>query len=351
MSDTRVRIEGATGHITLQREKALNALNYPMLRSIGAALRAWHDDTRVRLVLIDAAGPRAFCAGGDVLEICRRARAGDLDHARRFWRDEYHVNALIGRYPKPYVALMHGITMGGGVGLSGHGSHRVVTDSTVLAMPEAAIGLLPDVGGTWLLARAPGAIGSYLAMTGERIGAADAMHAGFADCYVPETELPALREALLETADPSVLERFSRPPPGGVLAARQELIDSIFDRPHALDCARALRDRIQDRACDPADRDWLQAALDAIERNSPLSVAISHEAVRRARSFSSLEQSLALEFRFTWRSVEDSDFLEGIRAMLLDKDRRPRWADADLSGPSPARLDQLLGSLAEHELW
>ena len=196
MTDIRIRKEGRAGRITLDRPQALNALTHAMALGIDAALDAWRDDPEVAVSLIDATGARAFCAGGDLQEIYAAGRRGDFDYPRRFWAEEYRMNATIARYPKPYVALMQGYVMGGGVGVASHGSHRVVGDTSRIAMPECGIGLIPDVGGTLLLAQAPGRLGEYLGLSGHRMGPGEAIAAGFADHYVPEADWPALAERL-----------------------------------------------------------------------------------------------------------------------------------------------------------
>jgi len=219
--DIHIRKEGRAGRITLTRPKALNALSYDMCGAIEAALDAWRDDEDVALVLIDAEGDRAFCAGGDIQQLYDTGRAGDYAYGRRFWADEYRLNAKIARYPKPYVALMQGFVMGGGVGISCHGSHRVVCESTQVAMPECGIGLVPDVGGSLLLARAPGRTGEYLGTTGTRMGPDDAIYAGFADIFVPKSEWDELCTEIIESGDPGVLDGHAATPPEGGLRARQ----------------------------------------------------------------------------------------------------------------------------------
>ena len=228
MADVDLRVEGRAGRITLARPAALNALNRPMMEMIDAALLRWADDPAVSMVVIDAEGDRAFCAGGDIAELYRRTKEGDLAFSRDFWRDEYRMNARIAGYPKPYIALMDGITMGGGVGLSAHGSHRIVTERSMVAMPECAIGLIPDVGGTFLLGRAPGRIGEYLGLTGARMKAADAILAGFADGFVPSAAIPDLIAALAEEGDPAAIDPFTQDPPEGDLADHRDAIDAVF---------------------------------------------------------------------------------------------------------------------------
>ena len=243
-----------------------------MVRAIDAAVRAWSDDPAVALVLIDAEGPRAFSAGGDIADVYRSGRRGDFDDGRRFWADEYRMNARIAASPKPCVALMQGFVMGGGVGVSGHGSHRIVGETTRVAMPECMIGLIPDVGATSLLARAPGRLGEYLGVTGHRMGPGDAIHAGFADHFVPEPRWPDLAAALTDTGDPAAIAGFAEPTPAATLPALQEVIDDAFE---AADLA-ALTARLE-------TSDWGHGILKTLRRQCPLSMACTLELVRAAR--------------------------------------------------------------------
>ncbi|QDL90523.1 enoyl-CoA hydratase/isomerase family protein [Paroceanicella profunda] len=338
--DIHIRTEGAVGRITLTRPQALNALSHQMALAIEAALDAWAHDDAIAMVLCDAEGERAFCAGGDIGHVRAKGVKGNYDAGRRFWADEYRMNAKLARFPKPYVALMHGFVMGGGVGISTHGSHRVVTDSTRLAMPECGIGLIPDVGGSLILGRAPGRIGEYLGLTGTRIGAADAIFAGFADVYVPEAELPALTRALVEEPEPgAVLRRFAATPPGGVLAGLQADIDHAFSGelsrlPGALS----------------GEAEWQVAALKALRHGCPLSIACTLELVRAARADPMIEHCLAREYRFTWRCMDQGEFMEGVRAAIVDKDRNPHWRLAPLEAVTPEHVAALLAHLGADEL-
>ncbi|HEU0220893.1 MAG TPA: enoyl-CoA hydratase/isomerase family protein [Paracoccaceae bacterium] len=330
MSDIDIRVEGRVGRITLTRPQALNALSWDMALAMERALDAWREDPAIAMVLVDAEGERAFCAGGDLQLLYESGRSGDFGYGRRFWADEYRLNARIARFPKPYVALMQGFVMGGGVGISGHGSHRIVTGTTQIAMPECGIGLIPDVGGTWLLGHAPGRLGEYLGLTGARMGPADAILAGFADAFVPAERFPALREALLTDPLPdAVLPAFVTEPPAGSLAPRRAGIDAVFAG--SLDDIR--------RAADPE-------AQKAIARACPLSLACTLELVRRARGLARIEDALAEEYRFTARSMSEGEFLEGIRAQVIDKDRNPRWQVA----ATPETVAAMLAPLGEMEL-
>lgn len=329
MDDLNIRKSGRAGRITFTRPKALNALNHDMALAIHRALDLWRDDPEVALVVIDAEGDRAFCAGGDIAAVYLGGRAGDHRIGRDFFRDEYLMNAAIADYPKPILAFMQGFVMGGGVGVGGHASHRIVGDTTQIAMPESGIGLIPDVGGTWLLAHAPGHLGEYLALTSARMGPGDAIHAGFADLYLPEAEWPALIAKLEETGSTAAISGHTPPP--APLANRD--LDA-FARPDVAGIVVALEAAGDDEALKP------------IRRNSPLSMAAGLAMVRAARKDSRIQDSLAREYRFTHRASEFGDFLEGVRAQIIDKDRNPQWgADA-----SPAHVAAMLAPLGADEL-
>ncbi|MDZ4735973.1 MAG: enoyl-CoA hydratase/isomerase family protein [Rhodospirillaceae bacterium] len=347
--DLVVRVEGATGRITLNRPDALNALTHAMVQGIREALDQWRDDPRVSCVVVDGTGERAFCGGGDIRFLYDRGRS-DPASCRAFWRDEYRLNAAIAHYPKPYVALMRGIVMGGGIGISAHGSHRIVTDNSLLAMPEVSIGFLPDVGGSLLLARAPGALGLYLGLTAARFGAADAIRAGFADRFVPARDLPALVEALVagEPID-ELLEDLATITPPGPLGRRIADIDRIF----AADTLKELIARLDAQRADTGDegaRDFASFALDGIRRNAPLSVACAFRTINQAREFKTIEESLRLEYRFAWRSIERGDLYEGIRAAIISRDTPPEWDPASLADVSDELADAMLAPLGKNEL-
>lgn len=338
MNDLAIRVEGRAGRITLTRPQALNALSYDMARAIDTALVAWADDPAVALVLVDAEGERAFCAGGDIREIYERGRQGDFLFARRFWAEEYRMNARIARYPKPVVALAQGYVMGGGVGIALHGSHRVLGATSRVAMPECAIGLVPDVGGSHLLARAPGRLGEFAGLTGFRMGPADAIRAGFADTFVPEADWPALATRLAESGDPSVIAGLARTPPESLLAADQSRIDDAFDAPDLATLAARLE-----------ASDWGHGVLKTLARQSPLSMATTLALVRAARREPGIEAALAREFRATWRCIEDGDLLEGIRAAVIDKGSAPVWRYG-LDEIRPAHVADMLAALGADEL-
>ncbi len=334
MTNVVTRIDGRTGRITLARPQALNALDQPMVRAIDAALRAWEGDPAVALVLIEGEGPRAFCAGGDIADVYRSGRRGDFTDGRRFWADEYRMNARIAAYPKPFVALMHGFVMGGGVGVSAHGSHRVVCETTEVAMPECLIGLIPDIGGTHLLGRAAGRLGEYLGLSGHRMRPGDAIRAGFADWFVPQESWPALAAALAATGDADAVAEFAAPPPDAELAPLAGMIDDAF----AADDLATLAARLE-------ASDWGHGVLRTLQKQSPLSIACTLRLVRAARREPGVPQALRREYRFTWRAASDGEFLEGVRAALIDKDRRPVWRDTwdSLRGEEVAAMLAPLG--------
>ena len=334
MSDIHIRREGRAGRITLNRPGALNALTWEMCLLVERALDDWRADDAVALVLIDAMGERAFCAGGDIAEMYATGTAGDFDYGRRFWRDEYRMNAKLAEYPKPVVSLMQGFTMGGGVGLGCHASHRVVGESSRMAMPECGIGLVPDVGGSLLLARAPGELGVYLGLTGARMEPGCAIHAGFADHFVPESDWAALTDALMESGDAGEVATRARPAPHSALVRAAGDIDAAFGGRTVTE----IFERLEGRA-----EEWADAARRALERNSPLSMACALEMIRGHAADAGIRDALRAEYRFTHRAMERGDFIEGIRAAIIDKDRNPRWRH---DGPGAVGADEVAEMLA-----
>jgi enoyl-CoA hydratase len=340
MSDVLVRIEGRAGRLTLNRPEALNALTWDMVRAIDGALDAWADDDRVRMLVIDGAGERAFCAGGDIADMYRTWRAGDFAWGRRFWAEEYRMNRRLFRFPKPVAAFLHGFVMGGGVGVGCHGSHRIVGGTATVAMPECGIGLVPDVGGSLLLARAPGRLGEYLGATGARMGPGDAIHADFADYFVPEADWPELIAALVRTGEWHRIDDAAAEPPPSGLAERQAETDAHFG-------GETLRDILN--ALAHSDAPFATEALAALGRNSPLSMACTVELVHRVRAKDTIEGALSQEYRYTWRAMEHGDFLEGIRAAIIDKDRSPNWRHTGAASVPPAEVSLLLAPLGADE--
>ncbi len=333
MSDIDIRITGCAGRITLTRPQALNAMTYDMCRAIDAALRTWAQDDAVKLVVMDAQGDRAFCSGGDIAELYARGLKGDHAYGQKFWADEYRLNNLIFNYPKPVVSFLQGFTMGGGVGIGCHGSHRIVGDTSQIAMPECGIGLVPDVGGSLMLALAPGRLGEYLGTTGTRMNAADAIYAGFADAYIPELKWPELIEQLEAKGDVATLEAAAQTAPVGALEGQITQINALFG-------GEGLGDILTDLRSDGGP--FATETLTKMSRAAPLSMACAIEIIHRLRGPSlSMERALDLEYRFTFRASEHGDFIEGIRAAIIDKDRAPKWQFADRSVPAIAVSNML----------
>ncbi|MDI3406756.1 enoyl-CoA hydratase/isomerase family protein [Streptomyces cavernicola] len=330
-ADVLVEVRGSAGWLTLNRPRALNALTHGMVRLIDAALARWEQDERIAYVVLDGAGERGLCAGGDIRAIRDSALTDDGEAARAFWRDEYRLNARIARFPKPYVALMDGIVMGGGVGLSAHGDVRIVTERSRVAMPEAGIGFVPDVGGTRLLGRAPGELGTHLALTADAMTGPDALYCGFADHFVPSERLPALRAALDGRQLADVLDAFTVPAPlvpESPLAQQRTWIDACYGPIDGADCGPAAEE-IVDRLADCGEGAAKEAAV-RILGHSPTAVKVTLQAVRRARALGTLDAVLDQEYRVSCAALTGPDFVEGVRAKLVDKDGEPRWSPGTL---------------------
>lgn len=321
-----VRRDGRAGRLTLNRPRALNALTHEMVSALDAALTEWEDDASVTTVVLDGAGGRGLCAGGDIRAIHADAVAGGTA-SPAFWRDEYRLNARIARHPGPYVALMDGIVMGGGVGVSAHGSVRIVTERSRVAMPETGIGLVPDVGGTYLLARAPGELGTHLALTGAAVGAADAILCGLADHFVPSGELPLLSAELASAEASSAVRRRATAPPPGELAADRSWIDACY----AADSVEEIVGRLFASGHHAAKQ-----TAETILTKSPTALKATLAAVRRARGLATLEEALDAEYRASCAALRTPDLVEGIRAQVIDKDRTPRWSPGELSAVTVA---------------
>lgn len=340
MSDINIRITGRAGRITLTRPQALNAMTYDMCLAIEAAFDRWAMDDSVDLIVIDAQGERAFCSGGDIAELYATGTQGDFAYGQKFWADEYRLNHKIFTYAKPVVSLLQGFTMGGGVGIGCHGSHRIVGESSQIAMPECGIGLVPDVGGSLMLALAPGRLGEYLGTTATRMNADDAIFSGFADTYVPELKWKELIQSLETTGTTAAIDVAAEAPPAGTLRDQMDDINAYFAGESLSDILTVLR----------ADEgEFARDALKKLSRPAPLSMAATVEMMHRLRGPSlNMEKALDLEYRFTHRAMEHGDFLEGIRAAIVDKDRTPNWQYADLNVPlaAVAKMLQPLGAQA-----
>ena len=345
--DLIVRREGGAGVIRLNRPKAINAVTLEMFRGIGRALDEFEADPAVCLILLEGAGDRGLCSGGDVRALYDSSRAkGDL--GKVLWRKEYTLNARIAKFPKPYVAFMDGIVMGGGVGLSAHGSHRVVTEMTKLAMPEVGLGFFPDVGGTFLLSRSPGEIGTYFGLTGQTMNGPDAVYAKFADAVVPAGKLAALREALIllragvNAAEvKAVIDGFSTGETAGPVAALQPQIDRWFAHDRMADIVAGLQ---QDGS------GLAQATLKTLNEKSPRGMVVALKLLRLASQSSSLEQCLVREYRAALEVFASDDFREGVRAAVIDKDRNPRWSPARIEDVTPEMVTPYFAEIGADEL-
>ncbi|MDH6247726.1 enoyl-CoA hydratase/isomerase family protein [Mycobacterium sp. OTB74] len=324
--DVLTNRDNAVGLLTLNRPKAINSLNQSMVTAIHGVLTEWEHDDAIAAVVLSGAGERGLCAGGDVVALYHSARA-DGSAARRFWYDEYLLNAHIGRYTKPYVSLMDGIVMGGGVGLGAHASVRVVTDSSKVAMPEVSIGFIPDVGGTFLLSRAPGRLGLHAALTGTPFSGADAIAMGFADHYVRRDQLSAFTRTVVSDGPDAAVAKYAEEPPASNLVAQRDWIDECYIGDSVADIVVALRGHDAGPANDAAE---------LIAARSPIALAVTLQAVRRAAKLATLEEVLAQEYRTSCASLRSHDFVEGIRAQLVDKDRNPQWSPASLAAVTPA---------------
>ena len=316
------RKDGRIGRILMNRPKALNALDIEMIRGIANALELWREDPHVHAVVIEGAGERAFCAGGDIRAVRQFAMDGRHLDVEAFFAEEYALNSAIATYPKPYIALVDGICMGGGIGVSVHGAYRVASEHAMFAMPETAIGFFPDVGASYFLPRLPGALGMYLGLTGARVVGGDAVYAGLATHYVPRSQIAALSAALAETG-PAALGRFAETAPVGLLAAQHAAIERCF----GVSSVPEMLERLEAEG-----GDWADATLGTLRSMSPSSLLWSHKLVRDGAD-RTLAQCLAAELKLTRTVSGHPDFLEGVRAMVVDKDRQPKW--------QPARIEDV----------
>ena len=338
---------GAAGIVTLNRPKALNAVTHAMVLALRAQLDAWADDAAITRVVICAAGERAFSAGGDIRALYDLGVAGRYDEALQFWRDEYPLNVAIKNYCKPYVALIDGMVMGGGVGVSVHGSHRVAGDRFQLAMPEVGIGFFPDVGATWFLPRLPGELGAYCGLTGERFGIADAVAAGIATHRVPSARFGALIDGLTGTVSVNaVLAAFAEPAGEGPILARRATIDRLFAGAGVEDILDAL-DR--EAASGSTDAEWAARTAATMRTKSPLSLKIALAQVRRGKDWD-FKTCMLAEFRIVSRVIKAHDFYEGVRAVIIDKDNAPRWQPATLREVNDAEVERHFAPLGAGEL-
>ena len=341
--DVIARKEGAVGRITLNRPKALHALTTDMCRAMTDALLAWREDPGVQLVMLDHAGERGFCAGGDI-RMLAESGAGDGFAAREFFFTEYRLNHLLFEYPKPVMAIMDGVTMGGGVGLSLPALYRVATERTTFAMPETGIGLFPDVGGGWHLPRLPGKSGLWLALTGARIKCADCEMLGIATDYVEAGQIEALKAAVI--ADPAAVEThlttFEADPGRPPLGVHRDEMDRLFDQANVEAVLEALEDD---------DGPWAQAQLAILKTKSPQTLKVAFRQLQLGAEMTSFAENMELEYRIGARVVGLHDFQEGVRAVIVDKDNDPHWNPSTLEGVTDAMLDEIFAPLPSAQAW
>ena len=342
-AEVLVRVEGRVGRLTLNRPKALHSLTLNMCRLMTEALLAWQDDPDVELVLLDNSGERGFCAGGDIRVLYDSAADGGAV-AREFFFVEYRLNELMFRYAKPICAIIDGVVMGGGVGISMPARFRVATERTTYAMPETGIGLFPDVGGGWYLPRMPDHIGMWLAMTGARIKAADCELVGVATDYVESGKLEALKAAIV--ADPAAIEglltEFEGDAGRPTIAAHQDEIARIFSLESAEAIVAALK---------AADSDWARQQLDVLATKSPQTIKVAFRQLTLGATMTSFADNMAMEYRIASRVVLRPGFTEGVRAVIVDKDNAPKWEPSTLQGVSEALLDEIFAPLPAAEAW
>ena len=341
-TEVLIRRAGAVGHVSLNRPKALNALTTAMCEAISAALLEWRADDGIEAVILDHAEGRGFCAGGDVAMVRRSALDDGGAAGRAFFYAEYRMNHLLFGYPKPVIAFMDGVTMGGGVGLALPCRYRVATQNTLFAMPEGAIGLFPDVGAGWHLPRLPGRIGQFLALTGARLDGAECLWAGLATHYLPANALAEAEASIVAepSATEAILTELSAAPPPARLAGNAERIDQLFASDRLEDIVSAL-------TADPSE--WAAKELKAVSAKCPTTskVALRQFATRRA----DFAAEMALEYRLAARMTMRADFAEGVRAVLVDKDNAPRWTPATAEGVTETMLDAIFAPLPPDEEW
>jgi enoyl-CoA hydratase/carnithine racemase len=333
--------------IAKRRPKALNAVTHAMAQALRAQLDRWAGDDAVTRIIVAAAGDRAFSAGGDIRALYDLGKAGKYEDALQFWRDEYPLNAVIKNYRKPYVALIDGIAMGGGVGVSVHGSHRVAGDRFSFAMPEVGIGFFPDVGATWFLPRMPGELGAYCALTGERFGTADAVASGIATHHIPSARFGALIEGLTGTVSvDAVLAAFAEPAGEGPIVQHRAAVDRLFAGDMVENILAAL-DR--EAMSGSGDAEWARKTAATIRTKSPLSLKLALAQVRRGKTWD-FATCMRMEFRIVSRVIHGHDFYEGVRAVIVDKDNRPRWQPATLADVGEAEVERHFAPLGNSEL-
>ncbi len=322
--------DGRVGRLKLDRQKALNALDLPMIRFMRQTLDQWRDEPAVEAVVVESEG-RAFCAGGDVRTVRAQVLAGDHAAAKQFFAEEYALNGAIAGYSKPYISLIGGICMGGGLGISAHGAHRVVTEAAMMAMPETAIALAPDIGASFFLPRLPAFLGTYLGLTGHRLEGADIVHSGLGTAFVPAARLPALSAALAQEG-PDAIARFAAPLPPYALQPDLAAIGRCFSADSMAGILAAL---------EAEATPWSLGVLTVLRRMSPSSLCWSLASLR-AGARRSLAACLDAELALVTQIIRLPDFAEGVRAMVVDKDRAPRWSPATIEDVDPDLIARLV---------
>jgi enoyl-CoA hydratase len=339
---------GVAGVVTLNRPQALNALTRNMVRQLRTRLEAWRNDPTISRVVVTAAPGRAFCAGGDLREIYDLGRAGRQNEALTFFREEYGLNATIKHYPKPYIALIDGIVMGGGVGISVHGSYRVATENLMFAMPEVGIGFFPDVGATWFLSRMPDEIGTYCALTGDRLKTADSIGTGVATHYVPAERLTELRDILCDNPPiDAIMAAFAQPQNEGPIMARRAAVNRLFAAATIEDILLYLDAEV---AGGRTDAEWASQTAAAMRTKAPLSLKIALAQVRRGTHWS-FDECMRAEFRIVSRVLHGHDFYEGVRAVIIDKDNHPRWHPDRIGAVESVEVERHFARVAEEFAW
>lgn len=350
--DTLFEVKDGIGTITLNRPKAMNALTLAQVEKIDPQLRAWAEDDAVHCVVIQGTGEKAFCAGGDVVALYKAGQAKDESYLATFYAEEYRLNRLMKMYPKPYVALIDGVTMGGGVGVSVHGSHRVATERTLFAMPETGIGMFPDVGGTYFLPRLPGRLGMYLALTGARLRAADCYYTGIATHYVPSNRLADMVKAMGEaeteakTADQmqqcvtAVLDMYHEEPGTAPLEKHRAQIDHCF----AADSMEGILDRLAEDGSE-----WATQTAETIRQKSPTATKVAFKQMLVGAQVD-FDRAMQIEYRLSQRFMAGPDFFEGVRALLVEKDNAPKWMPADLESVEEAAVDAYFAPMEQGDL-
>ena len=341
MPDVICRKIGRIGNITLNRPKALNALTHNMISQIEEALEIWRHDNSISLIIFDATGEKAFCSGGDIAYLYSKGINGNFAFGQKFWRDEYRLNAKIYEYTKPIVSFLHGYTMGGGVGIGCHASHRIVGEDSQISMPGCGIGLLPDVGASLILANTKDGVGVYIGTTSTRMDAADAIYAGFADTFVTKNLWKDLKTQLIRTGNWKIINDFSKKPFRSNLKMKSDQIKKFFSGQTHFEILNELKN---------SDSNFAKKTLENLNKNSFLSIACTIYLINMLEKTNSIRKALNLEYRFAYRASEFGDFLEGIRAQIVDKDQKPAWKHKSLENVTMEEVKKMLASLEDEEL-